>query len=118
MITIDRLAEAALRRDGLQLRALAQELLRTCPSLRDVPPPQSDDPRVRTTAAALIELLAHRRSQGPPSWSAKFGPLDVPFHLLESAARMPRLRAQCEAESPAPLRDRNLYAPSNFLAFA
>ena len=118
MATIDKLATAALEHDSLQTRALAQDLLRTYHELRDVPPPESRDPRVQTVAAALVELLAQRQSQEPPAWSAGFGPLDEPFHLLEAATRMPRLRAQCETESPLPLRKRNLYAPANFLTFA
>jgi hypothetical protein len=118
MAVIDQLAEAALEHDSLQTRALAQDLLRTYRELCDVPPPDSRDPRVQSVAAALVELLAQRRSQEPPTWSAGFGPLDEPFHLLQAATRMPRLRAQCETESPLPLRKRNLYAPSNFLTFA
>ena len=118
MATIDNLATAALQHDALQTRALAQDMLRTHRELRDVPPPDSRDPRVQSVAAALVELLAQRRSQAPPEWSAGFGPLSEPFHLLEAATRMPRLRAQCETESPLPLRKRNLYAPSNFLTFA
>jgi hypothetical protein len=118
MPTVDQLAKAALERDSLQTRALAQDLLRTYHQLRDVPPPESRDPRVQSVAAALVELLVQRRSQASPEWSAGFGPLSEPFHLLEAATRMPRLRAQCETESPLPLRKRNLYAPSNFLTFA
>jgi hypothetical protein len=118
MLTIDLLAEAALGRDALQVRALARDLMRMHPQLRDVPPPQSLDPRVQTVAAGLIELLAENDSQKAPSWSTDIGGLKEPFHLLEAAARMPRLRAQCEAESPAPLRKRNLFAPSGFLTFA
>jgi hypothetical protein len=37
--------------------------------------------------------------------------------LVKAAARMPRLRAACERESPEPLKKRNLLAPSNFLHF-
>lgn len=117
MAMIDSVAEAALARDALRLRAATIELLRCYSRICDVPPPESRDPSVQATAAGLIELFAERQFQPPPSWSADFGALDAPFHLLASAARMPRLRAECEAESPPPLRKRKLYAPSNFLTF-
>ena len=118
MAKTDSLAAAALRRDALQLRSLAHDLLRDYPRLADVPPPESSDPRTSSVAAGLVELLAQRQSQSPPAWCAEIGPLVEPFMLVQSAISMPRLRAQCEAESPAPLRQRNLYAPANFLTFA
>jgi hypothetical protein len=43
--------------------------------------------------------------------------LPEPIFLLEAAARMKRLRALCETQSPEPLRKRGFYAPPNFLEF-
>jgi hypothetical protein len=118
MVTLEQLAEAALQRDSLRLRSLTQDLLREMPRLSDVPRPASANPRVLSTAAALVELLATRQGQTPPAWAREIGPLPEPFFLLEAAERMTRLRALCETQAPDPLRKRRLYAPPNFLAFA
>jgi len=118
MVTIEQLAEAALQRDSLRLRSLTQDLLHEMPRLSDVPRPASAEPRVLSTAAALVELLAARQKQNPPAWAREVGPLPEPFFLLEAAERMTRLRALCETQAPDPLRKRRLYAPPNFLAFA
>jgi len=117
MATIEQLAEAALHRDSLAVRSLAQDLLREYPDLTDVRHPIASDRRIQVIAAALLELLALRTQQCPPGWTAEIGEMDEPFHLLTSAARMPRLRAACETESPEPLRKRRLFAPADFLTF-
>jgi hypothetical protein len=118
MVTIEQLAEAALQRDSLRLRSLTQDLLHETPRLSDVLRPASTDPRVLSTAAALIELLAVRQQQNPPAWAREFGPLPEPFFLVEAAEHMTRLRVLCETQAPEPMRKRRLYAPPNFLAFA
>jgi len=118
MATIEQLSQAALQRDSLRLRSLTQDLLRETPRLSEVPRPASADPRVLSTAAALIELLASRQHQTPPTWAREIGPLPEPFFLLEAAERMTRLRVLCETQAPEPMRKRRLYAPPNFLAFA
>ena len=118
MVAIHQLAEAALRRDTIQLRALVHELLSVYPDVGNVPVPQSTDTRVQAASAALAELLALRREQNPPPWCERVGALEEPFYLLASAARMRRLRDQCKRESPDPLRERKLYAPADFLTFA
>lgn len=118
VVAIDQLAEAALRRDAIQLRALVHELLSAYPDVGNVPAPLSSDSRVQAASAGLVELLALRRAQNPPPWSERFGALDEPFYLLASAANMRRLRDQCKRESPDPLRERKLYAPADFLTFA
>lgn len=118
MVTIEPIAEAALQRDGLQLRHLTQALLRACADLSVVPRPRTSDPRVLAVAAALLELLAGRRNQPAPAWTSEIGTLEEPIFLLEAAARMPRLRRLCETEAPEPLRTRGIYAPPNFLEFA
>lgn len=118
METLDRLVDAALHRDAIHVRAYAQELLRAYPCLCELPEPGSRDPRHRSAAAAIVELLALRQEQPAPEWTRSIGELEEPFFLLQSAERMPRLRQLCEAESPEPLRRRKLYAPPEFLAFA
>jgi hypothetical protein len=118
MTRLEELAEAALERDALRLRSLAQDFLRETPRLSDVPRPPTKDARRLTAAAALMELLAARQRQAPPAWTREVGPLTEPFFLLEAAERMTRLRQLCETQSPEPMRKRRMYAPPNFLAFA
>ena len=118
MARLEDLAEAALAGDALRLRQLAQDWLRENPDLHACPPPRADNPQIAIVAAALVELLADRSKQHPPDWTAHIAGLPSPLYLLNAARTMPRLRATCEAESPPPLRKRNLFAPANFLSFA
>ena len=118
MVNLEELAQAALDRDSLQLRSLTQDFLHENPRVSDAVRPLTDNHRLLSTAAALIELFAQRLEQPAPSWTRDVGPLDEPFYLLESAMTLKRLRVLCETESPLPLRVRRLYAPPNFLEFA
>jgi len=118
MVQIDQIAEAALQRDSLHLRSLVQDLLRSQTPLADIPPPQTEDESALAISAALLELLALRTNQSPPSWTSAVGPVKEPFYLLKSAAHMKRLQQLCRQESPEPLRKRSFYAPPDYLAFA
>lgn len=118
MVSLEIVAQAALRRDALELRSLVQEFLRDQPELVAVSRPQTEDQEILGIAAGLIELLAQRSGQAAPSWTSEIGPMPKPFVMLEAATRMKWLRALCEAESPEPLRKRGLYAPPDFLTFA
>ena len=118
MVRIEQLAKAALKQDALLLRSLTQDLLREHPTLRNLPRPNAVDFKTLAAAASLIELLALRLRQEPPSWANEVGPLPEPIHLLKAAATMKRLRALCEQQAPEPLRKRGFYAPPNFLESA
>jgi hypothetical protein len=118
MVTLEEVARAALSRDSLRLRSLAQDFLLENPRLSEYARPATSDNRVLATSAALIELFALRAHQAAPAWTKDIGPLGEPFFLLESATRLKHLRALCEAQAPLPLRKRRLYAPPNFLEFA
>lgn len=118
MVTIEQLAAAALNGESLLLRSLTQDLLREQPRLSEYPKPQTDDARLLAASASLIELLALRSHQTPPSWAKEVGALPEPIYLLKAAASMKHLRALCETEAPEPLRKRGFYAPPNFLEFA
>lgn len=118
MTTIEQLAEAALKGEGLLLRSLTQDLLREQPNLSTQPKPQTDDSRLLAAAASLVELFALRLGQSPPQWTKDVGSLPEPIYLLKAAASMKRLRELCETQSPEPLRKRGFYAPPNFLEFA
>ncbi len=118
MELVDQIAQAALARDNLLLRSLAQDLLRGATPLDKLPRPTSRDPRLLSVAASVVELLAARQGRKPPAWTKDIGALNEPFFMIESAARMKRLRKLCETQSPEPMRKRRLYAPPNFLQFA
>lgn len=118
MVMLEQLAQAAIDRNSLQLRSLAQDWLDENTLMSETPRPSTDDTRVLATAASLIELFAQRRQQNPPLWVEEVGLLPEPLFLLESAENMKRLRELCETQSPEPLRKRRLYAPPNFLEFA
>ena len=118
MVTIEQLADAALKGDTLLLRSLTQDLLRERPQLGNYPRPQTDDPRLLAAAASLIELFALRLHQPAPSWTKEVGALPEPIFLVKAAATMKRLRVLCETQAPEPLRKRGFYAPPNFLEFA
>jgi hypothetical protein len=118
MVQLEQLAVAALSGDALLLRSLTQDWLRENPCLLDCPRPACDDPTILAIAAGLVELFAERRREAPPRWAHDIGAAPAPVFLVKSIAAMQRLRRLCEAESPAPLRNRKLYAPPNFLEFA
>lgn len=86
--------------------------------MTNVPKPKVQDARILAISASLIELFASRLNQDAPAWTKNVGALSEPVFLLKSAATMKRLRALCEAESPAPLHKRGLLAPPNYLEFA
>jgi hypothetical protein len=118
MDKLEQLARAAFQREGLSVRSLTQDLLRETRSFQDIPRPTSEDARLLSIAAGLIELLAQRQNQSPPAWVQDIGPMPEPFYLLETALYMKRLRELCETQAPEPLKKRKLYAPPNYLAFA
>ena len=117
MVTIEQLAEAALKGESLLLRSLTQDLLRDQPNLSEHSKPQTNDSRLLAAAASLMELFALRLGQTPPQWTKEIGALPEPIYLLKAAASMNRLRELCETQSPEPLRKRGFYAPPNFLEF-
>ena len=118
MVRIEQLAEAAINHEALLLRSLTQDLLLERPNLREYSKPAAVSFKTLAAAASLIELLAERLNQEPPSWTKDVGALPEPIHLVKSAATMKHLRALCEQQSPEPLRKRGFYAPPNFLESA
>ena len=117
MVKIEHLARAALQGDGLLTRSLAQDFCREHPQLATVPQPVGVDMPTLAVSASLLELFALRQQQAVPMWTQQVGSLAAPIFLLKAAQTMKRLRALCEAESPEPLRKRNVYAPPNYLEF-
>lgn len=117
-ITIQDIAEAMLARDDMRLRLLTQAWLRDTSAITSALRPDTHDPRVLTAAAALLELFALRAQQHPPSWSQFVGPLPEPFFVMAWAERPGFTRDLCLAESPEPLKRRNIFSPPNFLEMA
>ena len=62
---LEQLARAALRRGGLAVRSLAQDLLQETSSFWNLLRPTTKKPRVLAMAAALVELLALRQLLQP-----------------------------------------------------
>jgi len=69
-------------------------------------------------AAGVVELLAFRVDQAPPSWTSNIQALSAPLFLVSAAETMPRLRRLCEEEGPEHLRRRGILAPPEFLKVA
>lgn len=66
-------------------------------------------------AAGLAELLAERAGAMPPAWTATVGGNRDPLILDPGLETMPRTLKHAMAETPEPLRKRNIYAPHDFL---
>lgn len=118
MELIEKIAQAALMRDSLQLRSLVQDFAHANLEISKLSKPVTDNHNLLVMTAAIIELLAERAKQPAPYWTKDVGSLAEPFFLVESALQMKRLRTLCEQESPEPLRKRLLYAPPHFLQYA
>lgn len=117
-IPIKQIASMLLARDDFHLRLYVQALLREEPHFAAMPQPDTNDLRILSVAAALVELLAQRARQEPPTWTAAVGALPEPFFVMEWAERPGFTRDLCLNESPEPLKRRNIFAPPNFLEMA
>jgi hypothetical protein len=117
MATIEQIAQAALDGEALAARSLTMDFLRENPDITAVSRPDTTDERLLSATAALLELLAQRQRQQPPTWTQAVGAVSPPVYLLKSAAKMRRLREMCQREAPEPLRKRGFYAPANYLEF-
>lgn len=117
MVTIEQIAEAALKGDSLAVRVLVQDFLRLNTVLATVPMPHTVNIELLAVSAALMELLSIRSGQNPPDWTQTIGPAEKPIFLVKSAAHMRRLRDLCRDAAPYPLRKRRLYAPPDYLVF-
>ena len=112
------LVEALLARDALRARQWAADAAREPMIWTDVPRPVGWSALELAVAAGIVELLASRSNQAPPSWTAGVGRAPDPVYLVRAAERMPRLRHSCETEGPEPLRVRRIFAPPEFLTAA
>ncbi len=109
------MAKAAASGDALAVRAAVLDIYDA--PLAQLTCPEGLNDFELCVAAGLLELLAERSGQSPPSWAELVPGATRPCFLLRSAERMPRLRHLCETEGPSVLRRRNLFAPPNYLTF-
>jgi len=118
MVRIEDIALAALAYEALAVRDLIQDLLRGSLDWAAIPRPVGMDENTLVVAAALLELLAFRHGAEPAAWVRETGPAREPIHLVRATTTMPRTRARVEAESPEPLRKRNVFAPAEYATLA
>ena len=112
------LVRALLRRDALAARQWVADAGRESIVWADVPRPVGWAAVDLAVAAGVVELLASRSDQPPPSWTTAVEEAPIPVYLLRAADTMPRLRHSCETEGPESLRRRHIYAPPEFLTIA
>ncbi len=112
------IARALLAFDAMALRLLAAEALEDPADLSCVPEPAEATAEELAAAAAVVELLCERAGVPSPEWTERAPSLPQPRFVLSHAARMPRLRALCERESPPALRRHGFLAPPDFLTTA
>jgi hypothetical protein len=118
-ITVDMIAKAILTHDNLYVSAYTQEWLRYNLPFAELPKPETNDPNVLIVAAGVVELLATRANQTPPTWVHTVGSLDEPFFVMRVRPGQDSYTRQlCLNEAPEPLKRRNIFSPPNYLTFA
>jgi len=117
-VDLHELVQALLSGDTLTARQWVADAGRENVVWARIPAPTGSEPVAMAVAASVVELLASRAGQPAPPWTASVPAAPRPVFLVRAAETMPRLRRECENESPEPLRRRRLFAPSNFLTAA
>jgi hypothetical protein len=112
------LVRAILSYDALTARQWVADSLRQGVVWTSMPQPTDLDEVGMGVAAGVVELLASRAGQVPPSWVRTIEASRTPVYLVKAALTMPRLRRLCEEEGPEPLRRRGILAPPEFLKVA
>lgn len=112
------LVRAILSYDALTARQWVADSLRQEFAWTSIPKPVDLDELEMGVAAGVVELLAARAGQVPPSWTQTVEATPTPVYLVKAARTMPRLRRLCEEEGPEPLRRRGILAPPEFLKVA
>jgi len=117
-VDLHELVNALLHHDMLTARQMVADARRAAFVWSSVPEPRGFDASAQAVAAGVVEMLAARARQSPPSWTASVRRSPTPVFLVRAALTMPRLRRLCEAEGPEPLRRRDVMAPPDFLTLA
>jgi len=118
MSLLEKIAVAAHAQNDFYVRAWTMELLRSVDNLGEVERPCLGSSEELALAAAIIELLALRKGQKPPAWTSAVGGMRAPFYLFPDIDSLPWTKRWCEAESPEPLKRRNIFASPEYLTFA
>ena len=112
------LVQAILDGDLLTARQWVADAHRSALTWETVPYPKDFSARELTVAAGLVELLARRAGENPPSWTDGVGAApDIVVHA-PGLDLMPRSYARARSAGPEPLRKRNLLALPDFLHVA
>jgi hypothetical protein len=112
------LVQALLRGDALEARQWVADAARAGLAWSQIPRPEGLSAEGQAVAAGVVELMASRAGQRPPSWTSSVPASPTLVFLVRASERMPRLRRLCEEEGPLPLRERGILAPPEFLTFA
>ncbi len=110
------LMQAALRGDDLSARQWVKDAVRAGVDFSAVEEPVGLDADGQAVAAALFELLAQRQGKPAPVWASPSRRAAQPVYLCRRAATSAAVRRWCEADAPAPLRSRNVFALPDYLA--
>ena len=117
-LNISDLVRALLAFDTMAAREWVSAAARARLRWSELPRPEGLSVDELALAAGVVELLAERARQEPPSWTVAIGAGQNAVFLVRAAASMPRLRVMCETEGPEPLRRRGFFAPPEFLTVA
>jgi len=115
MAALENIARAALNREDLRARELVQEFEQAGGDIGAASEPLTDDRRVRTMAAAIAALFAHRSGRKPPQWVATVGQFPEGFYTSVFATPGSRTRANLERETPDVLKPFGVFASPNYL---
>ena len=112
------LVRAIFAERDLEARQMVMDLHALPQRFSDIPKPETADAEELVLAAALVELFADRRGEAAPAWTQQVGGFAQQRFLMGDPLRYPRFYARCVAETPEPLKRRNLIAPRDYLTFA
>jgi hypothetical protein len=116
-MVLPELVSALVGLDARAARAMVAEALASGLDWSAVEAPKTLRGAELSVAAGIVELLSARAHVSAPEWTKSVGPSPEPVWLIAVAHR-PRLRARLLTESPEPLRNRQVYAPEDFLSAA
>ena len=115
---VPELVKALLSGDLLTARQWVADARRADIRWEQLERPEGLDDREMSVAAGVVELLASRAGGRAPAWTDAVGPQAEVVILDPGLEQMPRSFARAKADTPEPLRKRNLVALPDFLDVA
>jgi len=106
---------AALRGDDLTVRQLVKSASREGFRWSEAPAPEFTGCRALAVYASLVELLASRAGQVPPTWTTRVGKAPAPLFLVRAAKRSEAMRRESLTGTPESLKRRNVFALPDYL---